>query len=136
MCYYANQMVIMTSLQAGENTSAMTDLNIVEAKSRFSEVLGRASAGEHFVIHRRSRPLAVLISPAEWERLQRTAELGSHLAQALGQDPAILKAIADGELHPLMAAFGVWREEEDLAALSDEIEHNRASQPGRPALTP
>ena len=38
---------------------------------RFSEVLGRAAAGEHFVIHRRSRPLAVLISPVEWEQLQR-----------------------------------------------------------------
>ena len=36
----------------------MTDLNVVEAKSRFSEVLGRAAAGERFVIHRRSRPLA------------------------------------------------------------------------------
>ena len=74
----------------------MTDLNVVEAKSRFSEVLARAAAGEQFVIHRRSRPLAVLVSSAEWERLQRTAALGSHLAQALGQDPALLAAVADG----------------------------------------
>lgn len=114
----------------------MTDLNIVEAKSRFSEFLGRAAAGERFVIHRRSRPLAVLISPAEWERLQRTAELGSHLAQVLGQDPAILATIADGEMHPIMAAFGLWRAEEDLADLSDEIVRNRASQPERPTLAP
>ena len=110
----------------------MTDLNIVEAKSRFSEVLGRAAAGERFVIHRRSRPLAVLISSAEWERLQRTAELGSHLAQALGQDPAILAAIAEGTLHPIMAAYGLWRDAEDLADLAEEIEHNRANQPQRP----
>lgn len=114
----------------------MTDLNIVEAKSRFSEVLGRAAAGERFVIHRRSRPLAVLISPTEWERLQRTAELGSYLAQALGQDPAILAAIADGEAHPIMAAYGLWQAEDDLADLSDGTMRNRASQPERPALTP
>lgn len=114
----------------------MTDLNIVEAKSRFSEVVGRAAAGERFVIHRRSRPLAVLISPVEWERLQRTAELGSHLAQALGQDPAILAAIAEGTAHPIMAAFGLWRDEDDLANLADEVEHSRASQPARPAREP
>jgi prevent-host-death family protein len=111
----------------------MTDLNIVEAKSRFSEVLARAAAGERFVIHRRSRPLAVLVSPAEWERLQRTAELGSHLAQALGQDPAILAAVAEGAMHPIMAAFGLWREETELDGLGDEIAANRTGQPDRTA---
>ena len=114
----------------------MTDLNIVEAKSRFSEVVGRAAAGERFVIHRRRRPLAVLISPAEWERLQRTAELGNHLAQALGQDPAILAAIAEGTVHPIMAAFGLWRNEDDLADLASEVEHSRAGQLPRPTLEP
>lgn len=114
----------------------MTDLNVVEAKSRFSEVLGRAAAGERFVIHRRSRPLAVVISPAKWERLRCTAELGNHLAQALGQDPAILTAIADGALHPILAAFGLWREEDDLAGLADEINPSRQHQPQRPAPAP
>ncbi len=111
----------------------MTDLNVVEAKSRFSEVLARAAAGEQFVIHRRSRPLAVLVSSAEWERLQRTAALGSHLAQALGQDPALLAAVADGTVHPIMAAYGLWRDEADLAGLRDEIDRNRADQPERSA---
>lgn len=74
-----------------------------------------------------------MISPAEWERLQRTAQLGSHLAQALGQDPAILAAVAEGTLHPIMAAFGLWRDEEDLADLAGEIERNRAGQSQRPA---
>jgi prevent-host-death family protein len=114
----------------------MTDLNVVEAKSRFSELLGRTAAGERFVIHRRSRPLAVLISPAEWERLQRTAELGSHLAQALGQDPAILAAVAEGALHPIMAAFGLWRDEDDLVDLADDVERSRHSQPQRQPLAP
>jgi prevent-host-death family protein len=114
----------------------MTDLNIVEAKSRFSEFVARAAAGERFVIHRRSRPLAVLISPAEFARLQRTAELGNHLAQALGQDPALLEAIAEGSVHPIMAAYGLWQAEENLDDLAGEIERNRAAQPERPALKP
>ncbi len=114
----------------------MTNLNIVEAKSRFSEVIGRAAAGEHFVIHRRSRPLAVLISADEWERLQRSAELGSHLAQALGQDPALLAAVAEGTVHPIMSAFGLWQDEEELASLAGEIERNRSSQPQRPVAAP
>lgn len=114
----------------------MTDLNVVEAKSRFSEVLARAAAGEQFVIHRRSRPLAVLISPGEWERLQRTAEMGQMLAQALGQDSAILDAVAAGTAHPIMAAFGLWQEEEDLADLAADVADNRVGQPDRtpPAL--
>jgi prevent-host-death family protein len=114
----------------------MTDLNVVEAKSRFSEVLARAAGGERFVIRRRSRPLAVLVSAGEWERLQRTAELGQHLAQALGQDPELLGAIAAGEAHPLMAAFGLWQHEEELAGLSDEVARNRMAQPPRPAAVP
>jgi hypothetical protein len=80
--------------------------------------------------------LAVLLSPAEWERLARTAELGRHLAQALGQRADILDEIAAGETHPVMAAFGLWQDEEDLSELASEIERNRQSQPPRPALTP
>jgi prevent-host-death family protein len=116
--------------------NTMTDINVVEAKSRFSEVLARAAAGERFVIHRRSRPLAVLVSSAEWEKLQRTAALGHHLAQSLGQDPHILAAIAEGKMHPIMAAFGLWQEEEELADLSIEIAENRMNQPQRPAIAP
>jgi prevent-host-death family protein len=127
-------MVIMTSSPSEDYD--MTDLNIVEAKSRFSEVLARAAAGERFVIHRRSRPLAVLVSSAEWERMARTAALGQHLAQALGQTPEILDEIAAGTTHPIMAAFGLWQNEEDLADLASEIERNRQNQPLRPPLTP
>lgn len=66
------------------------------------------------------------ISPADKERLQHSAALGCQLAEALGQDPAMLAAIAEGTLHPIMAAFGLWRDEEDLAGLADEIARNRA----------
>ncbi|MEE8584411.1 MAG: hypothetical protein V3T83_06115 [Acidobacteriota bacterium] len=48
------------------------------------------------------------------------------LAKALGQDEKILLEIETGKLHPAMAAWGLWGEEEDLASLSDEIEQERS----------
>ncbi len=39
--------------------------------------------------------------------------------------------IEGGEVHPAMAAFGLWREEADLAGLADEIRANRDRQPRR-----
>ena len=51
-------------------------------------------------------------------------------------EKAILAAIAEGTVHPIMAAFGLWRDADDLADLADEIERNRANQPERPALEP
>lgn len=102
-----------------------TDLTIVEAKSRFSEFVARAAAGERFLIHRRSRALAVLISTAELEKLERVAELGNYLALALGQDPAVLEAIAAGTTHPIMAAYGLWAQEDDVADLASAIARNQ-----------
>jgi prevent-host-death family protein len=90
----------------------MDTLTIGEAKSRLSEVVSRASAGERFLIRRRSRPVAVVLSPQELERLERSASAIGRLAEALGQDPEVLGRIDRGELHPAMAAFGLWREEE------------------------
>ena len=46
----------------------MESINISEAKSLFSETVSRAAAGEHFVIHRRERPIAALIGSNELER--------------------------------------------------------------------
>jgi prevent-host-death family protein len=40
----------------------MEKINIADAKSRFSELLSRASAGDRFIIQRREKPLAALIS--------------------------------------------------------------------------
>ena len=61
----------------------MERVNITEAKSRFSEYLSHAAGGEHFVIVRRNRPLAAIISAGELERLDRAAEITRRLAQAL-----------------------------------------------------
>ncbi|MCP4660115.1 MAG: hypothetical protein GY856_32335 [bacterium] len=49
------------------------------------------------------------------------------LAAALGQSERILERIEKGELHPAMAAYGLWRDEPDLADLVDEIYEDRRS---------
>jgi prevent-host-death family protein len=110
----------------------MEKINISEAKSRFSEFLSRAASGERFVIVRRARPLAALISAAELERLERTVEITRRLAQSLGQSPKVLEEIEAGKVHPAMAAFGLWKEEEDLDNLEAQIMANRRRTSSRP----
>jgi len=112
----------------------MDSLSIAEVKKRFSELVSRASAGERFLICRRDQPLAVLISAAELSRLERSAHLAHRLALALGQDSVLLAQIEAGEVHPAMAAFGLWRDEADLETLIDDIETNRRRQPPRPEI--
>ena len=74
---------------------------------------------------------------AEWwpNDKERTVQMGHSLALALGQNPELLARIEQGELHPAMAAFGLWRDEDDLANLADEIAANRQNQIDRPALS-
>jgi|SRR5215216_4494395 len=110
----------------------METINISEAKSRFSEFLSRAASGERFVIVRRARPLAALISAGELERLERSAEITRKLAQTLGQSAKLLKGIEAGKVHPAMAAFGLWKDEEDLDDLENQIIKNRRRAASRP----
>lgn len=109
----------------------METINVSEVKSHLSEYLSRAAAGERFVILRRERPVAALIGVNEWERLQRTNRTARQLALALGQQAELLQRIEAGEVHPVMAAFGLWRDEDDLASLAEEIRKNRREQPDR-----
>ncbi len=107
----------------------METINVAEAKSRFSELISRASAGERFVIRRRERTVAVLVSPGEYERLKRARKPLFNWRLALGQDEAVLGRIERGEMHPAMAAFGLWRDEDDLEKLAEQIlvERKRAT---------
>ena len=109
----------------------METINVADAKSHLSELLSRVSAGERFLINRRERPVAVLIGPEELERLERNSRVGLRLAAALGQDETLLAAIERGEVHPAMAAFGLWRDDPDMADLTDHIAANRVAQPSR-----
>jgi len=103
----------------------METINVAEAKSRFSELISRAASGECFIIQRRERPLAALIGVVELERLERTSRAARKLALALGQEEAILEKVERREIHPAMSAFGLWRNETDLAALAEEIAAER-----------
>ena len=112
----------------------MEKFNIAEAKSRFSELISRAAAGERFIIQRRERPVAALIGTEDLERLERSARAAHKLALALGQDEAILEKVEKRELHPSMAAFGLWRDDPDLAKLANEISEERIHSPSRPKI--
>jgi prevent-host-death family protein len=112
----------------------METINVAEAKSRFSELISRAAAGESFIIQRRERPVAALIGAAELERLERTSRAARKLALALGQEETLLERIERREIHPVMAAFGLWQDEPDLAALAEEIAAERLHPPLRPAI--
>lgn len=109
----------------------METVSVGTAKSRFSELISRAAAGERFLIRRRDHPVAVVIGSEELERLDRMSSLARRLALALGQDPDLLAQIEAGEVHPAMAAYGLWRDQEDLASLADEIRDNRREQISR-----
>ena len=110
----------------------METINISEAKSKFSEYLSRAASGERFIIMRRARPLAALISAGDLERLQRSTEIARRLAQTLGQSPKLLDKIEVGKVHPAMAAFGLWQDESDLDDLEAQVVKNRRRCLSRP----
>ena len=99
----------------------MKALSIAEAKSRFSELVSRAGSGERLVIERRKRPVAVVVGPDDLARLERAAELGHDLARALGQSEEILQQIERDELHPAMAAYGLWRDKDELDDIMDDV---------------
>jgi len=112
----------------------MEKINISEAKSRFSEFLSRAASGERFVILRRERPLAAIIGAGELARLERSAEIVRRLAQTLGQSKDLLESIEAGKTHPAMAAYGLWKDETDLADLEERVKKNRQRPSSRPKV--
>lgn len=49
-------------------------IGMAEAKSKLAELVGQVKyGGDHFVLERRGQPMAVLVSVAEYERLQTQA---------------------------------------------------------------
>lgn len=110
----------------------METISVSEAKIRFSEFLSRAARGESFVIVQRSRPLAALISAGELERLERSAKITRRSAQTLGQSPKLLDEIEQGKVHPAMAAFGLWKDDDDFDDLESQIIANRRRASSRP----
>jgi hypothetical protein len=56
------------------------------------------------------------------------------MALALGQDAELIAEVERGEIHPAMAAFGLWRDEPDLEDLAEEISAERERVVGRLGL--
>ena len=114
----------------------MEKISVGEAKSRFSELISRASAGERFLIQRREHSLAVLLGSAELERLERTARMTLQLARAIGQRDDLLHLIEEGKAHPLLAAYGLWRDENETETddLAKQIRRNRRRKSTRPEV--
>ena len=110
----------------------MVTVTISDAKSRFSELISRASAGERFVIRRRERDVAVLLSARELEQIERNAHAAERLASALGQNQEILARINQGKVHPAMAAYGLWKDNPDMENLAKEIREEREKYVTRP----
>lgn len=113
----------------------MQTVNVIEAKSRFSELLSRTAGGERFVIRRREKPIAALVGLDELRRLEQAEQLFRNLALSLGQNEKILDQIADQKAHPTMAAFGLLQGEFDLPNLTDEIYQTRQETASREAIT-
>ncbi len=109
----------------------MENVNVVEAKSRFSELISRTASGERIVIQRRDKPVAVLISPDELEHLERSVQAARRLALALGQDAALVGEIERQSVHPAMAGFGLWVDEPELDHLVEDLYLARLSAPRR-----
>jgi hypothetical protein len=66
--------------------------------------------------------------------LERAADAALRLALALGQNRETLEKVERRELHPAMAAFGLWQEEADLANLVDKIAELRQGSTSRPTI--
>ena len=109
----------------------MSHVSVAQAKTHFDELLARVAAGERVVIRRRDRSVAVLLSAADLKRLEQLSHTARQSALALGQRPGVLKQIEAGKLHPAMAAFGLWRAENALDHLTEEIYANRQNQTAR-----
>jgi prevent-host-death family protein len=106
----------------------METIGVGEAKERLPELILRAAAGERFVIKQQERPLAALVSLSELKRLEHNGQAVRDLALAMGQNQELLEQIDLGQVHPAMAAFGLWRSEADLEGLNGEIYSNRQNQ--------
>ncbi len=83
----------------------LESLSVAEAKSRFSELLGRVSIGkERFVIKKHGKPVGAIISL---------------------EDLAQLEAPSEPEPNWLQTALETRGEFDDFAAIMDEVVHSR-----------
>lgn len=91
-------------------------ISAAQAKAHLSELMAQvAYGGEHYVIERRGKPLAALVSVDDLERLEQGLATSARPQGAL-------------------AIVGAWREvdDQDLDGLIADIYSQRARDTGRP----
>jgi prevent-host-death family protein len=106
----------MMTNSTNKGTSMTKRISAAEAKARLSDLMARvAYGGEHYVIERRGKPLAALVSVDDLERLQQGRTTAARPQGAL-------------------ALVGAWREvdDQDLEAMIADIYAERARDTGRP----
>jgi prevent-host-death family protein len=106
-------------------------VTITRAKQDLDDLVKRAASGERIIIQQSGQAAAVLISADELERLEQPKHNTIEAARSLGQDEDLLQRIQDGELHPAMAAFGLWKDDNAFDDLEEQIYTNRKNQDGR-----
>jgi prevent-host-death family protein len=112
----------------------VTNISVGDAKSRLSELISRAAAGERFVIRRRDKPVAALVSTDDFAKLEGRRQAAIRLGRAFGQREEILRKIAAGEMHPIMAAHGLWADQPEWDDIAQGIYKNRRRKSKRPAV--
>jgi antitoxin Phd len=60
---------VFISDQTGQNGASMKTVQLHEAKARFSSFVDEAIAGERVTVTRHGKPVAVIVSAEEWERV-------------------------------------------------------------------
>lgn len=80
-----------------------------------------------------ARLQAAVISVGDLQRLERSAEVTRRLARTLGQSPKLIEELKMGKVHPAMAAFGLWKDEDNLSDLEKQIMNNRQLASSRSA---
>lgn len=103
----------------------MVTMSVGDAKSRFSEMISRAAAGERFVIERREKPVAVLISIEELERLEGRINRAVEVAKSYGQSDEIIRQVREGKAHPITAFYGLWADQPEWDEITKTIYKNR-----------
>jgi prevent-host-death family protein len=96
----------------------ITSFNTADVKAHLSELISRVAFGrERLIVLRRGKPMAAMVSIEDLHRLEAldAAEAGRQ----------------DGEVHPVMRAFGGWADRGDLDDLLDELYADRKASKGR-----
>jgi prevent-host-death family protein len=92
-------------------------LSVTEARREFCHLVSKASRGERYLVGRKGKPVAALISAAELSRLE---DLAQQAATTRAQRQATLERIAAWQAH-LQRKYGIMMAAADDLAAAREV---------------